>query len=219
MLKMKIQTTPTLCQPPHPPVRNHLTLTFLFPPMRNFSLQFLTIWKNALTKIKLIYHSPLPPLGKSPLPHPPFRKQPKLNPPLGQIIARAPSMTLHSYPLPPLGKHICNPPAPHPPFRKQQTVIPPIGQITLRKIHNQDYFFQPFNKIIIISSWFISNKQRNKILHAKNGNRNLNKSLNNGHWNCGKGLLDKDNFASEKVSEIQEFLESNDLDILAVSEA
>ena len=44
-------------------------------------------------------------------------------------------------------------------------------------------------------------------------------NLSIGNWNCGKGLLDENNFGTEKVGEIQAFIELNNLDILAVGES
>ena len=44
-------------------------------------------------------------------------------------------------------------------------------------------------------------------------------NLTIGHWNCGKGLLDENNFGTEKVAEIQAFIDTNNLDILAVGES
>ena len=65
--------------------------------------------------------------------------------------------------------------------------------------------------------WFISNKSRTKNFHIKYGNRPGKRILNISHWNCGKGLLDLNIFATKKLSEIQDFIENNYLDVLAVS--
>ena len=59
----------------------------------------------------------------------------------------------------------------------------------------------------------------NKLMHSINGNRAPRTALKVGHWNCNKGLLNPQNFPTDKVDEIALFITSHDLDILAISES
>ena len=65
----------------------------------------------------------------------------------------------------------------------------------------------------------LSKKDMNKLMHSINGNKRGKIAINTGYWNCGKGLLDRNNNASPKISEAAAFINENDLDILAVAEA
>ena len=56
-------------------------------------------------------------------------------------------------------------------------------------------------------------------MHSINGNKAPRLALKVGHWNCNKGLLNSQNFPTDNVDEIAQFITSYDLDILTVSES
>lgn len=62
-------------------------------------------------------------------------------------------------------------------------------------------------------------KIQNRLMHASNGNRSSRPAIIVGHWNCHKGLLNHLNFPTEKIDAIGNFIHSQNLDILAITEA
>ena len=66
---------------------------------------------------------------------------------------------------------------------------------------------------------WLTRKERNKLAHTTNGNRPGKVTVATGYWNCGKGLLDSNNFSTAKLAEIEHFISDNNLDILIVAEA
>ena len=63
-----------------------------------------------------------------------------------------------------------------------------------------------------------SRKLLNKAQHATNGNRHR-LGVRACSWNCNRGLLDEHGHASAKVAEINNFLSSNSVHLMAIIEA
>ena len=59
----------------------------------------------------------------------------------------------------------------------------------------------------------------NKLAHYKHGNRTGKVTIATGYWNCARGLLDSNNNPTPKLDEIELFLDTHKLDILAIAEA
>ena len=57
----------------------------------------------------------------------------------------------------------------------------------------------------------------NKLAHLLNGNRK--RSYNIGMWNCRKGLVDKENLPTAKINDVNDFLRTNDLQVMCLIEA
>ena len=67
------------------------------------------------------------------------------------------------------------------------------------------------------ATWMYQGVSSNKLAHMLNGNRS--RSYNIGMWNCRKGLTNSENLPTEKIVDVKEFLESNDLQLLCLIEA
>ena len=66
-------------------------------------------------------------------------------------------------------------------------------------------------------SWSYSNLSINKLVQILTGNKGH--SYNIGMWNCRRGLLNRENNASEKITDVKLLLQKHDLHLLCLVEA
>ena len=88
--------------------------------------------------------------------------------------------------------------------------------LNLYQMSPSSSYFPMQNNIIKLRT---SKKLMNRAAHITNGNGRGKVALAAGYWNCSKGLLDKNNFLTEKIAEIEAFIHTHDFDVLAVAEA
>ena len=99
--------------------------------------------------------------------------------------------------------------------------IPPANSSYMRQQHSQrSSLFR--NTPALLKPQHIHNTTSrilNKLAHSYYGNRVGRVVLTIGYWNCGKGLLDSNNFATSKLAEIETFINQHDLDVCTIAEA